>query len=127
MVDCVLREGMMHGTTQTCGRRVSAQNTYWTWVGFITASAVYPGLMAEYIDLYIDLEKHLGTSGVNWCCVIQVWIVTVVKLAGTDVFVNWSTAMSVVAVLPSVIFMTYGCKEADPHAWVCALLKKMLI
>lgn len=59
-----------------------------------------------------------GASGVNWCCVIQVWIVTVVKLAGTDVFVNWSTAMGVIAIIPSIIFMTYGCKEVDPHTWV---------
>eukprot|EP00041_Stephanoeca_diplocostata_P022980 m.557236 g.557236 ORF g.557236 m.557236 type:complete len:494 (-) comp22189_c2_seq19:333-1814(-) len=110
--------GIIQWVEETCGRRVSAQNTYWTWVGFITASAVYPGLMAEYIDLYIDLEKHLGTSGVNWCCVIQVWIVTVVKLGGTDVFVNWSTTMGVVAVLPTIVFMGYGVTVAKPATWI---------
>lgn len=108
--------GMIAWVEETCGRRVGAHNTYWTFVSYILDSAIYPGFMAGYLSNCVDFKKLGGDYGVQVFSEIIVWSVTLIKLAGTDCLVRWSGLMCIVSIVPSVIFMLDGFKKIDSHA-----------
>ena len=101
--------GMAQWVEIALGEVLGAHNAWWIWVCYVFDCAIYPVLAAHYLSKYTEVtffqEKIYAT--------FIVFIMTLVKLGGRDVLEKMSTVLALLALTPSVIYMSFAVKDLD--------------
>lgn len=96
---------------EACGQVVGSHHAYWVWVIYVVDAAIYPVLVANYVDTFYpmnEMSRGLLSTGI-------VFAVTLINLLGTDVMVKFNTLLAVVSLAPTLIFTAYGLPELKPY------------
>ena len=89
---------------EACGRAVGSHHAYWVWVIYVVDAAIYPVLVANYVDTMVpmgDTSRGILATGI-------VIGVTIINLCGTDVMVKFNTLLAIVSLAPTLVFMFLG-------------------
>eukprot|EP00325_Prymnesiales_sp_UTEX-LB-985_P000364 CAMPEP_0174705024 /NCGR_PEP_ID=MMETSP1094-20130205/8398_1 /TAXON_ID=156173 /ORGANISM="Chrysochromulina brevifilum, Strain UTEX LB 985" /LENGTH=515 /DNA_ID=CAMNT_0015903139 /DNA_START=110 /DNA_END=1654 /DNA_ORIENTATION=+ len=89
---------------EACGKVIGSHHAYWVWVIYVVDAAIYPVLVANYIDTMWpmnDTQRGL-------LAVAIVLGVTVINLCGTDVMVKFNTVLAIVSLAPTLMFTAMG-------------------
>jgi amino acid transporter len=106
--------GMVVWIDQACGSRIGSHNAYWTWVGYLGDSCVYPILFGEYVCDHWGYSAGLGRFVSAKLLAIAVVVFTAtIKLRGMDFLVTFSTLFAAFSLLPSTIYTVWGLKDID--------------
>eukprot|EP00299_Pterocystis_sp_00344_P018941 c9434_g1_i2.p1 GENE.c9434_g1_i2~~c9434_g1_i2.p1 ORF type:complete len:470 (+),score=65.89 c9434_g1_i2:380-1789(+) len=97
--------------SQACGPAVGAHNKYWIWLSYVIDSSLYPRFAAAYLAKSIHRDTHVVRAFIAMGIVV---FVTLVKLQGTRSLVKLSTALSVISLVPSFIFLCFGLRHLEP-------------
>ena len=89
---------------EACGRRIGSHHAYWVWVIYVVDAAVYPVLVANYVDTMLPMGEI--TRGLLAMSIVLG--VTAINLAGTDVMVKFNTLLAVVSLAPTLVFTLLG-------------------
>ena len=89
---------------EACGRTVGCHHAYWVWVIYLVDAAIYPVLVANYVDTMVPMSDT--SRGLLALAII--FGVTVINLAGTDVMVKFNTALAIISLTPTLIFTLMG-------------------
>jgi len=101
---------------QACGRVVGSHHAYWVWVIYAVDAAIYPVLVAQYVDTMVPMSEFrrgiLSTALVG--------MVTGINLLGTDMMVKFNTLLAVVSLAPTVLFVAIGMPRLEPERTLVA-------
>ena len=89
---------------EACGRRVGSHHAYWVWVIYVVDAAIYPVLVANYVDTMVPM----GETSRGLLALAIVLGVTAINLAGTDVMVKFNTLLAIISLTPTLIFTVMG-------------------
>ena len=89
---------------EACGKAVGSHHAYWVWVIYVVDAAIYPVLVANYVDTMVPM----GDTSRGLLATAIVIGVTLINLAGTDVMVKFNTLLAIVSLAPTLVFMFLG-------------------
>ena len=75
---------------EACGKQLGSHHAYWVWVIYVVDAAIYPVLVANYVDTMVPM----GDVSRGLLAVAIVLVVTLINLAGTDVMVKFNTLLA---------------------------------
>ena len=84
---------------EACGRSIGSHHAYWVWVIYVVDAAIYPVLVANYVDTMVPM----GTTSRGMLAVAIILGVTAINLAGTDVMVKFSTMLAIISLAPTLV------------------------
>ena len=100
---------------EACGKVVGSHHAYWVWVIYVVDAAIYPVLVANYVDTMVPMSA----TGRGMLAVSIVLIVTVINLLGTDVMVKFNTLLAIISLTPTIIFTCLGLPSVSvQRMWV---------
>ena len=82
-----------------CGHAVGSHHAYWVWVIYVVDAAIYPVLVANYVDTMVPM----GETSRGLLAVAIVLAVTFINLAGTDVMVKFNTLLAIISLAPTLV------------------------
>jgi amino acid transporter len=89
---------------EACGKVVGSHHAYWVWVIYVVDAAIYPVLVANYVDTMVPMTD----TSRGLLAVAIVLVVTMINLLGTDVMVKFNTLLAVISLTPTLIFTILG-------------------
>jgi len=89
---------------EACGKLIGAHHAYWVWIIYTVDAAIYPVLVANYVDTMFPM----GDTSRALLATAIVFGVTSVNLLGTDVMVKFNTLLAVISLLPTIFFTVMG-------------------
>lgn len=101
---------------EACGKVVGSHHAYWVWVIYVVDAAVYPVLVANYVDTMVPM----GETARGLLAVGIIVGVACINLAGTDVMVKFSTLLFVMSLLPTLAFTLLGLPSVNVASCVVA-------
>ena len=84
------------------------------WCTYIVDSAVYPVMAASYMLSATQISDEYRP----YITELIVLLIILIRLAGFDVLVKFSTVLTVVAMCPVLIYIGFMIPHADPKLWV---------
>jgi amino acid transporter len=84
---------------EACGRSIGSHHAYWVWVIYVVDAAIYPVLVANYVDTMVPM----GETSRGLLAVSIVLAVTAINLAGTDVMLKFNTLLAIVSLAPTLV------------------------
>lgn len=89
---------------EACGKRIGSHHAYWVWVIYVVDAAIYPVLVANYVDTMVPM----GDTARGLLATAIVVAVTVINLLGTDVMVKFNTLLAILSLAPTLAFTVLG-------------------
>jgi amino acid transporter len=89
---------------EACGKSLGSHHAYWVWVIYVVDAAIYPVLVANYVDTMVPM----GDTSRGLLALAIVVGVTIINLLGTDVMVKFNTLLAIVSLAPTLVFMFLG-------------------
>jgi len=96
---------------EACGQVLGSHHAYWVWVIYVVDAAIYPVLVANYVNTMIPM----GETSQGLLAVAIVVLVTAINLLGTDVMVKFNTLLALVSLAPTLVFVFIGLPELEPR------------
>ena len=89
---------------EACGKSLGSHHAYWVWVIYVVDAAIYPVLVANYVDTMVPM----GDTSRGLLALAIVVGVTIINLLGTDVMVKFNTLLAIVSLATSTAFCPKG-------------------
>ena len=89
---------------EACGKNIGSHHAYWVWVIYVVDAAIYPVLVANYVDTMMPMSA----TGRSLFAVAIVLGVTLINLNGTDMMVKFNTLLAIISLVPTLIFTVLG-------------------
>ncbi|KAG8457234.1 hypothetical protein KFE25_009813 [Diacronema lutheri] len=97
--------GYVVWVAQACGRTVGLHHGMWVWWIYLVDAAIYPVLVAHYLD---SDDRPLGAVGRGAVAMGTIALVTAINMNGVDAMVRFNTLLTVVSLAPTLIFTLWG-------------------
>eukprot|EP00042_Codosiga_hollandica_P049082 m.562600 g.562600 ORF g.562600 m.562600 type:complete len:526 (+) comp57807_c0_seq3:416-1993(+) len=96
------------------GAVIGGHNAFWTWLGYCVDGAVYPVLAGHYVVRAsgLDIEYIEAFAG------SVVLVIFVIRLFHLDVLIKFSTALTIMSLVPAALYVGFAVPYAHPSDWL---------